>query len=68
VNDQLVQQEPKFRVRARHTDATVTVCQAYRPEIGGPAARNGRFPSSWKCDRMASVIKPRSQPASVGRR
>jgi hypothetical protein len=45
-----------------------TVCRAYRPEVGGPAARNGRFPSSWKRDRMASVIKPRSQPASVGRR
>ncbi|MDX3582200.1 DUF4291 family protein [Streptomyces europaeiscabiei] len=53
--------EPKFRVRARHTADTVTVYQAYRPEIGGPAARHGRFPAAWKRDRMTWVIKPRSQ-------
>jgi hypothetical protein len=51
------QQEPRFRVRARHTDSTVTVYQAYRPEIGRAAAREGRFPSSWKRDRM-TWIKP----------
>ncbi|MDN0200313.1 DUF4291 domain-containing protein [Streptomyces sp. S.PNR 29] len=51
------QQEPKFRIRARHTESTVTVYQAYRPEIGRPAARNGRFPASWKRDRM-TWIKP----------
>ncbi|MER5542550.1 DUF4291 domain-containing protein [Streptomyces sp. NPDC002589] len=49
--------EPKFRIRARHTDTTVTVYQAYRPDIGGPAARTGRFPSSWKRERM-TWIKP----------
>ncbi|GHE09326.1 DUF4291 domain-containing protein [Streptomyces alanosinicus] len=49
--------EPKFRVRARYTDSTITVYQAYRPEIGRPAARTGRFPSSWKRDRM-TWIKP----------
>ncbi|MDX2934772.1 DUF4291 domain-containing protein [Streptomyces ipomoeae] len=49
--------EPKFRIRARHTADTVTVYQAYRPEIGGPAARNGRFPAAWKRDRM-TWIKP----------
>ncbi|MDX3612057.1 DUF4291 domain-containing protein [Streptomyces europaeiscabiei] len=49
--------EPKFRVRARHTADTVTVYQAYRPEIGGPAARHGRFPAAWKRDRM-TWIKP----------
>ncbi len=54
VNDQ---NEPRFRVRARHTESTITVYQAYRPEIGGPAARHGRFPSSWKRDRM-TWIKP----------
>ncbi|GAB2731156.1 DUF4291 domain-containing protein [Streptomyces bullii] len=46
-----------FRVRAHHTDSTITVYQAYRPEIGRVAARTGRFPSSWKRDRM-TWIKP----------
>ncbi|WP_369198358.1 DUF4291 domain-containing protein [Streptomyces djakartensis] len=49
--------EPRHRIRARQTDSTLTVYQAYRPEIGGPAARTGRFPSSWKRDRM-TWIKP----------
>ncbi|MGC0333400.1 hypothetical protein RKD23_006390 [Streptomyces sp. SAI-170] len=53
----LTAQEPRFRVRARYTDSTITVYQAYRPEIGRPAARDGRFPSSWKRDRM-TWIKP----------
>jgi hypothetical protein len=57
MNDQPTGQEPKFRVRARHTDSTVTVYQAYRPEIGRPAARAGRFPATWKRDRM-TWIKP----------
>lgn len=52
-----VQSEPRFRIRARHTESTITVYQAYHPEIGGPAARDGRFPSSWKRDRM-TWIKP----------
>ncbi|MEG3628002.1 DUF4291 domain-containing protein [Streptomyces poriticola] len=50
-------QPPRFQIRARHTDATVTVYQAYRPGIGRPAARAGRFPSSWKRERM-TWIKP----------
>ncbi|WP_406862572.1 DUF4291 domain-containing protein [Streptomyces sp. HUAS MG47] len=49
--------EPKHRIRARFTDSTVTVYQAYRPEIGLPAARDGRFPAVWKRDRM-TWIKP----------
>ncbi|WP_159766119.1 DUF4291 domain-containing protein [Streptomyces sp. HM190] len=49
--------EPRFRVRARHTADTITVYQAYRPGIGGPAARDGRFPAAWKRDRM-TWIKP----------
>jgi hypothetical protein len=60
VNDQSVpvaRQEPKFRVRARHTESTITVYQAYRPEIGRAAAREGRFPASWKRERM-TWIKP----------
>ncbi|WP_438829206.1 DUF4291 domain-containing protein [Streptomyces adonidis] len=51
------EQEPRFRVRARHTASTVTVYQAYGPEIGLAAARDGRFPAAWKRDRM-TWIKP----------
>ncbi|MGP4049105.1 DUF4291 domain-containing protein [Streptomyces sp. 2A115] len=46
-----------YRVRARHTASTITVYQAYRPEIGLPTAREGRFPAAWKRDRM-TWIKP----------
>ncbi|MEV4443598.1 DUF4291 domain-containing protein [Streptomyces sp. NPDC049577] len=49
--------EPKHRIRALHTDSTVTVYQAYAPGIGLAAAREGRFPGSWKRDRM-TWIKP----------
>lgn len=35
----------------------MTVYQAYRPEIGLPAARDGRFPTEWKRDRM-TWVKP----------
>ncbi|KOV57305.1 DUF4291 domain-containing protein [Streptomyces sp. MMG1121] len=56
-DDRTMGSEPKFRIRACYTDATVTVYQAYRPEIGRPAARTGRFPSAWKRDRM-TWIKP----------
>ncbi|MET9951520.1 DUF4291 domain-containing protein [Streptomyces sp. NPDC006339] len=48
---------PKHQIRAAHTDTTVTVYQAYRPEIGLAAARDGRFPPVWKRDRM-TWIKP----------
>ncbi|MER7622332.1 DUF4291 domain-containing protein [Streptomyces sp. NPDC126503] len=50
-------EEPKYRIRALHTPDTVTVYQAYRPELGLPAARDGRFPAEWKRDRM-TWIKP----------
>lgn len=49
-------QEPRFRVRARHTESTLTVYQAYRPEIGRVAARAGRFPAAWKRDRMTWIF------------
>ncbi|MFJ6926794.1 DUF4291 domain-containing protein [Streptomyces nigra] len=49
--------EPKYQIRSLHTDSTVTVYQAYSPEIGLPAARDGRFPGAWKRDRM-TWIKP----------
>ncbi|MFJ9039274.1 DUF4291 domain-containing protein [Streptomyces sp. NPDC102406] len=48
---------PRHEIRARYTDSTVTVYQAYPPEIGLRAARDGRFPSAWKRDRM-TWIKP----------
>ncbi|MBL1110325.1 DUF4291 domain-containing protein [Streptomyces sp. 5-8] len=49
--------ERKYQIRARHTDSTITVYQAYAPEIGLPAASEGRFPQAWKRDRM-TWIKP----------
>lgn len=49
--------EPKYQIRALHTASTVTVYQAYAPEIGLPAARDGRFPTAWKRGRM-TWIKP----------
>ncbi|GKQ41706.1 DUF4291 domain-containing protein [Streptomyces sp. A012304] len=52
-----VDQEPRFRIRALYTESTVTVYQAYRPEIGLAAARTGRFPSAWSRERM-TWIKP----------
>ncbi|MFD3683780.1 DUF4291 domain-containing protein [Nocardiopsis sp. NPDC058631] len=48
---------PRHQIRALHTDTTVTVYQAYTPSIGLPASREGRFPSSWKRERM-TWIKP----------
>ncbi|MGW5122563.1 DUF4291 domain-containing protein [Streptomyces sp. NPDC004069] len=50
-------EEPHHRIRALHTASTVTVYQAYSPEIGMPAVREGRFPAAWKRDRM-TWIKP----------
>ncbi|WP_031092104.1 DUF4291 domain-containing protein [Streptomyces sp. NRRL S-15] len=55
MNDPL--QQPRYEIRAQHTDSTVTVYQAYRPTIGLPAARDGHFPPAWKRDRM-TWIKP----------
>ncbi|MEU7106318.1 DUF4291 domain-containing protein [Streptomyces stramineus] len=49
--------EPQHRIRALHTASTITVYQAYRREIGLPAARDGRFPAAWSRDRM-TWIKP----------
>lgn len=49
--------EPAHRIRAAHTDTTITVYQAYSPALGLPAARDGRFPPAWKRERM-TWIKP----------
>jgi hypothetical protein len=48
---------PQRQIRAVHTDETVTVYQAYPPEIAGPAVRAGRFVAPFKRDRM-TWIKP----------
>jgi hypothetical protein len=50
-------EEPHRRIRALHSESTITVYQAYAPLIGLPAAREGRFPAVWKRDRM-TWIKP----------
>ncbi|MFF5298688.1 DUF4291 domain-containing protein [Streptomyces sp. NPDC013161] len=50
-------EEPHRRIRAVHSESTLTVYQAYPPEIGRPAAREGSFPAAWKRDRM-TWIKP----------
>ena len=49
--------EPQYQIRAGQTTATLTVYQAYKPEIGLSAAREGRFPAAWQRDRM-TWIKP----------
>ena len=48
-------EEPQHRIRAAYSESTVTVYQAYSPEIGLPAVRDGRFPAAWKRDRMTWV-------------
>ncbi|WOX12165.1 DUF4291 domain-containing protein [Streptomyces sp. N50] len=50
-------EEPHRRIRAVHSESTITVYQAYPPEIGRHAAREGSFPATWKRDRM-TWIKP----------
>ncbi|QWA23938.1 DUF4291 domain-containing protein [Streptomyces osmaniensis] len=50
-------EEPQHVIRAAYAESTITVYQAYSPEIGLPAVREGRFPSVWKRDRM-TWIKP----------
>ncbi|MFC9297404.1 DUF4291 domain-containing protein [Streptomyces sp. NPDC057011] len=52
-----MQQPPDRRIRAHHTDTTITVYQAYAPRLGEPAARDNRFPPAWKRERM-TWIKP----------
>lgn len=49
----------KHQIRALHSASTITVYQAYDPAIGLPAARDGRFPATWKRERMTWTT-PRS--------
>jgi hypothetical protein len=48
---------PPRQVRASYDDATITVYQAYSPEIAGPAVAAGRFVPPFKRERM-TWIKP----------
>ncbi|MFF4302464.1 DUF4291 family protein [Streptomyces sp. NPDC001601] len=57
-------EQPQRGIRAAYTDSTITVYQAYSPELGLPAVREGCFPAVWKRDRMTWVFKPRSQTSS----
>ncbi|MFE7787580.1 DUF4291 domain-containing protein [Streptomyces sp. NPDC057460] len=50
-------EEPQHGIRAAYAESTITVYQAYSPEIGLPAVREGCFPAVWKRDRM-TWIKP----------
>ncbi|GAA2103291.1 DUF4291 domain-containing protein [Kitasatospora saccharophila] len=52
-----MEQIPKRQVRARYDDETVTVYQAFRPEIAEPAAAEGRFPAAFDLGRM-TWVKP----------
>lgn len=54
-------EQPQRTIRALHTASTITVYQAYSPDIGLPAVREGRFPAMWKRDRMTWIVMPRSQ-------
>lgn len=60
-------EQPQRTIRALHTASTITVYQAYSPDIGLPAVREGRFPAMWKRDRMTWIIKQRSQTSSIPR-
>ena len=48
---------PYRQVRARYTDETITVYQAYAPSIALPALAHGRFVAPFKRERM-TWIKP----------
>ncbi|MFH8977206.1 DUF4291 domain-containing protein [Streptomyces sp. NPDC017890] len=50
-------EQPRREIRAAFGASTITVYQAYRPELGLPAVREARFPAAWKRDRM-TWIKP----------
>ena len=50
-------EETNHQIRAHYSADTITVYQAYKPEIGLAAARDGRFPDTWERDRM-TWVKP----------
>ncbi|NUU23191.1 MAG: DUF4291 domain-containing protein, partial [Streptomycetaceae bacterium] len=48
---------PHRQIRAQYGADTITVYQAYKPQIATYAARTGRFPDTWSRERM-TWIKP----------
>jgi hypothetical protein len=60
-------EEPQLGIRALHTASTITVYQAYPPEIGMPAVRQGRFPAAWKRDRMTWIFSAPMRALEVRR-
>jgi hypothetical protein len=48
---------PRYQIRGSYTADTITVYQAYAPEIALPAVAGGRFVAPFKRDRM-TWIKP----------
>ncbi|MCX5205004.1 DUF4291 domain-containing protein [Streptomyces sp. NBC_00237] len=46
---------PQRQIRALHGADTITVYQAYPPEIGLPAVRDGKFPRNWMRDQMTWI-------------
>ncbi|MFD9126415.1 DUF4291 domain-containing protein [Kitasatospora sp. NPDC059571] len=48
---------PLRQIRAVYTEDTVTLYQAFVPEIAGPAAEHGRFPAAFDRGRM-TWVKP----------
>lgn len=58
-------ERPQREIRATYGASTITVYQAYSPEIGLAAVREGRFPAAWKRDRMTWVIKQRPQTCAA---
>jgi hypothetical protein len=48
---------PNRQIRAAYTAETITVYQAYKPQIARYAAAHGRFPDTWSRERM-TWVKP----------
>ncbi|MFI1384466.1 DUF4291 domain-containing protein [Embleya sp. NPDC020886] len=48
---------PNRQIRAAYTDDTITVYQAYKPQIADAAVRDQRFPDTWSRERM-TWVKP----------
>lgn len=51
------EERPAREIRALYTADTITVYQAYKPQIATVTARDGRFPDTWSRERM-TWIKP----------
>ncbi|GCD98224.1 hypothetical protein EHYA_05925 [Embleya hyalina] len=48
---------PHRQIRALWSEDTITVYQAYKPQIADAAVRDGRFPDTWSRERM-TWVKP----------